>query len=32
MASTVPRAPFTSSLAEELAPGLLERFVRYARV
>jgi tripeptide aminopeptidase len=29
---TVPRAPFTSPLAEELAPGLLERFVRYARV
>lgn len=28
----IPRAPFTSPLAEELAPGLLERFVRYARV
>jgi tripeptide aminopeptidase len=25
-------APYTSALAEELAPGLLERFVRYARV
>src|SRR5829696_9549986 len=25
-------APFTSSLAEELAPGLLERFERYVRV
>ena len=25
-------APYTSPLAEELAPGLLERFVRYARV
>jgi tripeptide aminopeptidase len=28
----VPRAPFTSTLAEELAPGLLERFDRYVRV
>src|ERR671935_2719502 len=25
-------APFTSPLAEELAPGLLERFLRYVRV
>jgi tripeptide aminopeptidase len=25
-------APFTSALAEELAPGLLERFERYARI
>ena len=25
-------APFTSSLAEALAPGLLERFERYVRV
>jgi tripeptide aminopeptidase len=25
-------APFTSALAEELAPGLLERFDRYARI
>jgi tripeptide aminopeptidase len=30
--TSVPRAPFTSPLAEQLAPGLLERFVRYARV
>jgi tripeptide aminopeptidase len=29
---SVPRAPFTSPLAEDLAEGLLERFVRYARV
>lgn len=28
----LPRAPFSSPLAEELAPGLLARFVRYARV
>jgi tripeptide aminopeptidase len=28
----MPSAPFTSSLAEELAPGLLERFARYVRV
>ncbi|WP_210493113.1 peptidase T [Patulibacter sp. SYSU D01012] len=32
MSSTVPRAPFSSPLAEELAPGLLERFERYVRV
>ena len=31
-APSVPAAPFTSPLAEELAPGLLDRFVRYARV
>jgi tripeptide aminopeptidase len=28
----VTPAPFTSALAEELAPGLLERFQRYVRV
>jgi tripeptide aminopeptidase len=28
----VARAPFTSALAEELAPGLLERFTRYVRI
>ncbi len=27
-----PHEPFTSPLASELAPGLLERFLRYARV
>lgn len=32
VAPLVPAAPFTSSLAAELAPGLLERFVRYARI
>lgn len=32
VSSTVPRAPFSSPLAEELAPGLLERFERYVRV
>jgi tripeptide aminopeptidase len=30
--SPVARAAFSSPLAEELAPGLLARFVRYARV
>jgi tripeptide aminopeptidase len=30
--TSVPRAPFTSGLAEELAPGLLDRFTRYVRV
>ncbi|MDO9410495.1 peptidase T [Patulibacter sp.] len=28
----VPRAPFTSPLAERLSPGLLDRFTRYVRV
>lgn len=28
----MPSAPFTSALAEELAPGLLERFERYVRI
>jgi tripeptide aminopeptidase len=32
MAQSPTRAPFTSSLAEELAPGLLDRFQRYVRV
>ncbi|MGX6449011.1 peptidase T [Patulibacter sp. S7RM1-6] len=32
MSSSVPRAPFSSPLAEELAPALLERFDRYVRV
>jgi tripeptide aminopeptidase len=30
--STVPSAPYTSALAEVLAPDVLERLVRYARV
>lgn len=28
----VPSPPYTSPLAEELAPGLLERFTRYVRI
>lgn len=28
----MPPAPYTSELAAQLAPGLLERFVRYARI
>ncbi|MGZ4203360.1 MAG: tripeptide aminopeptidase PepT, partial [Thermoleophilaceae bacterium] len=28
----MPRAPFTSPLAEELSPDLLERFLRYVRI
>ncbi|WP_022929457.1 peptidase T [Patulibacter americanus] len=32
MAQSPTRAPFTSSLAQELAPGLLDRFQRYVRV
>ena len=29
---SVPRAPFSSQLAEELAPDVLDRFLRYARI
>ena len=30
--SSVPRAAFSSPLAEELAPDVLDRFLRYVRI
>jgi tripeptide aminopeptidase len=32
LVSSVPRAAFSSSLAEELAPDVLDRFLRYVRI